>query len=87
MFDYGEFQGQPFFVMEYIEGESLRGLIARGDPVPLARKRRLMDALCAGVAVAHRAKLVHRDLKPENVMMIDAENDLIKILDLVSPAA
>jgi serine/threonine protein kinase len=80
VFDYGQFQGQPYLVMEYIEGESLRELIAREHPLPTAEKMRLMDEICAGVGRAHHAQLVHRDLKPENIM-IDRENHVAKILD------
>jgi serine/threonine protein kinase len=80
VFDYGEFQAQPYLVMEYIQGESLRDLIARRAPLALPDKLRLMDEVCAGVARAHQARLIHRDLKPENVM-VDRENQLAKILD------
>lgn len=80
VFDYGEFEGQPYLVMEYIEGESLAALIARRAPLSVERKLRLMDDVCAGMACVHAAKLVHRDLKPDN-LMLDRGADTVKILD------
>ena len=72
IFEYGEFDGQPFLAMEYIEGETVGALIRRREPLPLARKLQMMDEICAGMAAAHRARVVHRDLKPDNIM-VDAE--------------
>src|SRR5438105_2566774 len=69
IFEYGEFGGQPFIAMEYIVGESVGDIIRRREPMPLARKLQIMDEVCAGMACAHRAKVVHRDLKPDNIMV------------------
>jgi tetratricopeptide (TPR) repeat protein/TolB-like protein len=80
IFEYGEFSGQPFIAMEYIVGESVGDIIRRHAPLSLARKLQIMDELCAGMACAHRAKVVHRDLKPDNIM-VDAEASLVKIVD------
>ena len=80
IFEYGDFTGQPFIAMEYISGESWAELIRRRAPVPLVRKLRMMEELCAGMAHAHRARIVHRDIKPANIM-VDAESGSIKILD------
>ncbi len=79
-FESGELTGQPFIAMEYITGESWAELIRRRAPIPLFRKLRMMEELCAGMAHAHRARIVHRDIKPANIM-VDAEGGLIKILD------
>jgi eukaryotic-like serine/threonine-protein kinase len=80
IFEYGEFDGQPFLAMEYIEGETVGAIIRRREPLPLARKLQMMDEICAGMACAHRARVVHRDLKPDNIM-VDAEGGLLKIVD------
>ena len=80
IFEYGEFDGQPFIAMEYIVGETVGDIIRRREPLPLARKLQMMDEICAGMACAHRAKVVHRDLKPDNIM-VDAEGGLLKIVD------
>ena len=79
IFDVGEFDGQPFIAMEYIEGETLTDVINRRAALPLGRKLQLMEELCAGLRYAHRAGIVHRDIKPANIM-IDQEG-VLKILD------
>ena len=80
IFEYGEFDGQPFLAMEYIEGETVRAIIQRQEPLSLARKLQMIDEICAGMAAAHRARVVHRDLKPDNIM-VDGESGLLKIVD------
>jgi serine/threonine protein kinase/tetratricopeptide (TPR) repeat protein len=80
IFEYGEFDGQPFLAMEYIEGETVGAIIRRREPLPLARKLQMIDGICAGMAAAHRTRVVHRDLKPDNIM-VDAETGLLKIVD------
>jgi serine/threonine-protein kinase len=60
--------GQPYLVMEYVDGEPLAAWLARTEP-DLATRLRLIQALCAAVHHAHRNLIVHRDLKPANVMV------------------
>ncbi len=79
VYDYSDFEGSPCIVMEYVEGETLAGLIKRGDPFPDARKLQLIEQVCRGLAYAHRAGIVHRDIKPSN-LMVDHEGT-IKIVD------
>jgi serine/threonine protein kinase len=79
IFDVGEHEGGPFIAMEFVEGQSLRGLIREGKPDRLAEKVTIIQGMCAGLAYAHRTGIVHRDIKPENVMV---EGDgSVKILD------
>jgi serine/threonine-protein kinase len=79
VFDVGEHTGNPFFAMEYIEGQTLAQIIRSGEPIPLPRVLHWMDGLCAGLHYAHRRGIVHRDVKPAN-LVVDEENT-IKILD------
>jgi serine/threonine protein kinase len=79
VYDYGEFQGAPFIVMEYVRGETLAEKIKRRSPMSLAHKLKLMIELCGGLAHAHAVKIVHRDVKPTN-LMVDHDGGL-KILD------
>ena len=67
VYDFGEDQGRPFMVMEFLEGESLREAIANGSLGGM--ERRLKVALQVGRAIdyIHARKIVHRDIKPENV--------------------
>jgi serine/threonine protein kinase/tetratricopeptide (TPR) repeat protein len=76
--DVGESAGQPFIVMECVEGKTLREVIGR---TPMA-SRALLDIgvqIADGLAKAHAIGIVHRDLKPENVMVTD--DGLVKIVD------
>ena len=77
--DFGEFDGQPYIVMELIQGETVSGLIRRKAPVDMVTRLRWLEELSAGVAYAHREGIVHRDLKPTN-LMIDRTSRL-KVLD------
>jgi serine/threonine-protein kinase len=79
VYDVGEDMGRPFIAMEYIEGNTLSGVIRAREDVTLDRKLLLMEQLCDGLAYAHRAGIVHRDIKPAN-LMLDGRGTL-KILD------
>jgi serine/threonine protein kinase len=79
IYDFGEYDSQPFIVMEYVAGETLAGFIRRKTPVTMADKVRWMEELCAGAGYAHQMQLVHRDIKPAN-LIIDRSGRL-KILD------
>jgi serine/threonine-protein kinase len=79
IFDVGEHDGDPFIAMEFLAGETVGELIRHGAGLSLARRLKLLEELCDGLAYAHRAGLVHRDVKPAN-LMVDAEG-VLKILD------
>ena len=79
VFDVGEHDGDPFIAMEFLAGETLSELIRNNARLSLARRLKLLEELCDGLAYAHRAGLVHRDIKPAN-LMVDADG-VLKILD------
>jgi len=79
IYDSGEFQGQPYIVMEYIRGETVAEKIKRRAPLTIGEKLKMMTELCAGLAHAHEAGIVHRDIKPAN-LMVD-QRRCLKILD------
>ncbi len=79
IFDVGEHAGDPFIAMEFLAGETMAELVAHGARLSLARRLKLTEELCDGLAYAHRAGIVHRDIKPAN-LMVDAEG-VLKILD------
>jgi hypothetical protein len=79
IYDFGEYESEPFIVMEYVAGETLAALIRRKAPVTIGDKLRWMEELCAGAAHAHQMQLVHRDIKPAN-LIVDRSSRL-KILD------
>ncbi|HEX2212330.1 MAG TPA: serine/threonine-protein kinase, partial [Mycobacterium sp.] len=79
IYDFGEWHGQLYIVMEYIAGDSLASLIARRRPRTLQEKLVLMIDLCAGLGYAHDAGVLHRDIKPGNLML--AASGLLKVVD------
>ncbi len=70
IYDIGEQDGQPFFAMELIEGQSLSEL-CRNQPLGARRSAGLTKRIAEAVHFAHERNLLHRDLKPSNVL-IDA---------------
>ena len=60
---------RPFYVMPYVEGESLRQRLTREGPLPVAEARRLVREIGDALHYAHGQGLIHRDVKPENVLL------------------
>lgn len=69
VFDSGEADGQLYFVMPLIDGESLRARLEREGPLPVAEAIRLIREVADALEYAHGAGVLHRDLKPENIML------------------
>lgn len=69
VFDYGENQGEPYLVMERIEGDPLSELIARQESLEPEFATRTLSELLAAMAYAHEQGVIHRDLKPANIMI------------------
>ena len=78
VFDIGTHEGAPYLVSELLEGESLRGVLARGTP-GTARAVEIAIQVARGLAAAHDKGIVHRDLKPENLFV--TRDGTVKILD------
>src|SRR5919205_1368291 len=68
LFDYGEWEGRPYMVLELLPGGSLEDRLRDGRPLPDADTERIAGEIAAGLAHAHARGLVHRDLKPANVL-------------------
>jgi serine/threonine-protein kinase len=69
VYDLGEHDGRPYFVMEHVEGETLARLLEREPRVDAVRAVDLVVQACHGIEAAHAAGLVHRDLKPQNLLL------------------
>ena len=67
VYDFGEDQGRPFMVMEFLEGESLREAIKQNRTGDTARKLRIALQVARAIGHVHTKKVIHRDIKPENV--------------------
>ncbi len=78
VFDRGEIDGQPYLVMEYVEGSSLREAMRNG-PLPLAEALRVTAAVLDALDHAHEKGIVHRDIKPENVLL--SRDGVVKVAD------
>jgi serine/threonine protein kinase len=74
----GEFQGSPFMVLEYLQGQPLNKAIS-GQRLPPARAAELVVPVVRALAAAHAQGIVHRDLKPENIFV--TESGTLKVLD------
>jgi len=75
--------GQPYIVLEYLEGETLARRL-RSGPVPLEPALAIARQIGSALQAAHRADVVHRDLKPDNVFLCIPEEDVptrVKVLD------
>jgi serine/threonine protein kinase len=79
IFDYGEADGRPYIVLEYLPGGTLGARLAPGQPLADADTKRIAGEIAAGLAHAHANCLVHRDLKPGNVLF--DEEGAAKITD------
>jgi eukaryotic-like serine/threonine-protein kinase len=77
--DMGEDDGRLFIVMELLEGEELRRLIARPAPLTLEEKLAIVRQICDGLHHAHQKGVVHRDIKPANIFLLPSGQ--VKILD------
>jgi len=85
--DYGEYEGKPYLVMEYLPSGTLKGQL-RGKPMPWQNAARLLLPIARALGFAHRQGLIHRDVKPSNIL-ITADGEpmltdfgIAKILDL-----
>ncbi len=84
VYDTGEDPGpdgtaQPFIVMEFVEGRTLRDIIKSQGALPVRRAMEIAADVCGALDFSHRNGIVHRDIKPANVMI--TESGAVKVMD------
>src|SRR3989441_1942840 len=80
---YGEQNGECFYAMELVEGETLEAKVRREGPLPLALALEIIEQVARALAAAEACGVVHRDIKPSNIML---ESDpsgapIVKVID------
>ncbi len=73
----GQFNRTPYLVTEYVDGKSLRDLIATEAPLSENRALDLIRKIADGIAYIHENSVVHRDLKPENILITEGDQPVI----------
>lgn len=83
IYDFGETSdGLIYLAMEFIEGDSLNGILKKSGPMSLQRAGAILSQTASALKLAHDAGIVHRDLKPDNIMIAQqGGKDLVKVVD------
>ena len=79
IFEYGEEEGVPYIVMEYVQGRELRDYLKERQPFPLANAIAVIVQVLQALGHAHANGIVHRDIKPANIILL-ADNQ-VKVTD------
>ncbi|MBS2008474.1 MAG: serine/threonine protein kinase [Cyanobacteria bacterium SZAS TMP-1] len=80
VYEYGiSREGQPFIVLDYLEGTSLAKLLAQYGPMPVAKALPVFIQVAEALAVAHAAGVNHHDLKPTNIFLTEPDTDSPKV--------
>src|SRR5438094_1229878 len=80
---YGEQDGECFYVMELVEGETLEAKVRRDGPLPLALALEVIEQTARALAAAEKCGVAHRDIKPSNIMLESDPSDapIVKVID------
>lgn len=73
LLDSGDAAGFVYYVMPYIEGDSLRDRLTREGPLPIDEALRLIGGVAGALEYAHGRGVIHRDIKPENILLYQGE--------------
>jgi serine/threonine protein kinase/Flp pilus assembly protein TadD len=76
---YGEQDGECFYAMELVEGETLEARVRRDGPMPLAVALDVIEQAARALAAAEACGVVHRDIKPSNVMLESDPSDALRV--------
>ncbi|MCD6497750.1 MAG: protein kinase [Deltaproteobacteria bacterium] len=83
VFDFGEYKGGLYLVMEYVRGLDLGSILRRDGPMESVRACRVILQVCEALAEAHEKGVIHRDIKPENLLLSRHRDgsDFVKVVD------
>ena len=87
VYDVGEHNGQPYFVMRYMAGGSLSQLIAAQGRLSLQETARIIDRIASALDHAHKQHIIHRDIKPDNILFDLDHHPYISDFGVARPAA
>ena len=79
IFDVGEENGRPYFVMEFVRGDTLKTVIVQEGPFAPDDVAALLEQVCSALDCAHEQGIVHRDVKPQNILV--TPDGVVKVLD------
>ncbi|MDX2104919.1 MAG: serine/threonine-protein kinase [Candidatus Melainabacteria bacterium] len=81
-FGYGP-NGEPYLVMDFLEGKSLEDIIERQGPISLDRFLHIFSQACQALSYIHSRSIIHRDLKPSNIMLVKTQSsdEFVKLVD------
>ena len=71
LFDSGSADGRLYYVMPYVDGETLRGRLSREGRLEVDDPLRIAGEVASALDFAHRRGIVHRDITPENILLVD----------------
>src|SRR6266436_4450389 len=80
---YGEQNGECFYVMELVEGETLEAKVRRDGPMPLALALEIIEQTARALAAAEACGVVHRDIKPSNIMLESDPSGCVPIVKVI----
>jgi eukaryotic-like serine/threonine-protein kinase len=79
VYDFGEDEGQPFMVMEFLRGEDLRSAMKNGHTGDIKARLKIAVQAAKALEYIHQQKIIHRDIKPENIHI--NTNGSVKLMD------
>ncbi len=81
VFEIGTYNNRPYFVMEYLEGETLDRFLKKHGALSVKNTLKIAGHIAHGLAYAHEHNIIHRDLKPSNILLEEPEHN-VKLIDL-----